>query len=161
MALNESHDQIAKPKNRPGTADNAADNTADNAADNAEVGSADIAKGRSMTAKKKADEKSFWGKMLSAYKVKRILEKRGFDAEAFRRDYEADTNRGPRKASRPSDREIASVDGFLKSGDYVGFMHDLSTKSRPKADAVLRRVVAWKGQGGVKTIRRRANSRDE
>ncbi len=114
-----------------------------------------------MVAKKKAREKDFWSKMLSAYKVKRILEKRGFDAEAFRRDYESDTNRGPRKASKPTDREIASVENFLKSGDYAAFMTELTTKSRPKADSVLRRVVSWKGQGGVKTIRRRGATREE
>jgi hypothetical protein len=108
-----------------------------------------------MTAKKKSSDKDFWSKMLSAYKVKRILEKRGFDADAFRRDYEADTNRGPRKAAKPTDREINAVESFLKSGDYPGFLTSLGTKSRPKADAVLRRVVAWKGQGGVKSVRRR------
>ncbi len=109
-----------------------------------------------MTAKKQASQKNFWSKMLSAHKVKRILEKRGFDSEAFRRDYESDTDRGPRKASKPSDSEINAVENFLKTGDYPQFMTQLSTKSRPKADAAIRRVVAWKGQGGVKTIRRRS-----
>ena len=109
-----------------------------------------------MAAKKKASGKDFWGKMLSAHKVKRILEKRGFDSEAFRRDYETDTNRGPRKAARPSDREINSVEAFLKSGDYPGLLTSLGTKSRPKADAAIRRVVTWKGQGGVKAIRRKS-----
>lgn len=102
--------------------------------------------------------KDFWGKMLSAQKVKRILEKRGFDAEAFRRDYESDTNRGPRRATRPSDKEVNSVEGFLKTGDYHALMVALGTKSRPKADAAIRRVVAWKGQGGVKTVRRSGRS---
>lgn len=109
-----------------------------------------------MAAKKKASGKDFWGKMLSAHKVKRILEKRGFDSEAFRRDYETDSNRGPRKAARPSDREINSVEAFLKSGDYPGLLTSLGTKSRPKADAAIRRVVTWKGQGGVKAIRRKS-----
>ena len=109
-----------------------------------------------MTAKKQSSQKDFWSKMLSAHKVKRILEKRGFDADAFKRDYESDTDRGPRKASKPSEGEINAVEGFLKSGDYPKFMTQLGTKSRPKADAAIRRVVAWKGQGGVKTIRRRA-----
>jgi hypothetical protein len=109
-----------------------------------------------MTAKKQATQKDFWSKMLSAHKVKRILEKRGFDADAFKRDYEADTDRGPRKASRPSEGEINAVEGFLKSGDYPQFMTHLGTKSRPKADAAIRRVVAWKGQGGVKATRRRS-----
>lgn len=109
-----------------------------------------------MAARKKAGKKDFWSKMLSAHKVKRILEKRGFDADAFRRDYESDTNRGPRRATRPSDREVNSVEGFLKTGDYQGLMSALGTQSRPKADAAIRRVVAWKGQGGGKPVKRRA-----
>lgn len=109
-------------------------------------------------AKKKLGAKNFWSKMLSAHKVKRILQKRGFDTEAFRRDYETDTNRGPRKASRPSDREISSVEAFLKSGDYPGLLSSLGTKSRPKADAAIRRVVTWKGQASAKAVRRRAAS---
>jgi len=100
--------------------------------------------------------KDFWTKMLSAAKVKRILEKRGFDPDAFRKDYLADTNRGPRKASKPTDKEINAVEAFLKSGDYDGYLRALETKSRPKADSALRRVVAWRSQGGVKTIRRKA-----
>ena len=109
-----------------------------------------------MAAKKAGSGKNFWTKMLSAQKVKRILEKRGVDVEAFRRDYESDTNRGPRRASRPSDKEINSVEAFLKTGNYEGLMTALGTKSRPKADAAIRRVVAWKGQGGVKTTRRKS-----
>ncbi len=111
-----------------------------------------------MAGKGKASKKDFWDKMLSAHKVKRILEKRGFDAEAFRRDYETDSNRGPRKASRPSDREISAVEAFLKSGNYPGLLSSLGTGSRPKADAAIRRVVTWKGQGGVKTARRKSGS---
>ena len=38
----------------------------------------------------------FWSNVLSAPKVRRILLNRGVDPEAFRRDYEADTTRGPR-----------------------------------------------------------------
>ena len=113
-----------------------------------------------MAVKRKPSEKSFWSRMLSAHKVKRILEKRGFDPEAFRRDYETDTARGPRNAARPSEKDLNAVEGFLKTGDYSAYMQSLGTKSRPKADSVLRRVVAWKGQGGVKTVRRKA-SRDD
>ncbi len=108
-----------------------------------------------MAGKRKASAKDFWSKMLSAQKVKRILEKRGWDAEAFRKDYESDTNRGPRRATRPSDREINAVEAFLKSGDYPQLLSALSTRSRPKADAAIRRVVAWKGQGGTKPARRK------
>jgi hypothetical protein len=106
-----------------------------------------------MTARRTTKE--FWTKMLSAAKVKRILDNRGFDPEAFRRDYEADTNRGPRKTAKPSEKEINAVEGFLKTGDYTAYLKALDSKSRPKADSALRRVVAWKGQGGVKTIRRK------
>lgn len=109
-----------------------------------------------MAAKGSSSGKNFWTKMLSAQKVKRILEKRGLDPESFRKSYESDTNRGPRRASRPSDKEVNSVEAFLKTGDYPGLMTSLGTKSRPKADAAIRRVVAWKGQGGVKKRRRKS-----
>ncbi len=108
-----------------------------------------------MTARKKGSEKDFWSKMLSGRKVKRILAKRGFDAEAFRKDYEADRNRASRKSPRPTEKEIDGVEAFMKSGDYDQFLKALGTSSRPKADSALRRVVAWKSRGGVKTIRRR------
>ncbi len=110
-----------------------------------------------MAGKRKASGKDFWSKMLSAQKVKRILEKRGVDADAFRKEYESDTNRGPRRASRPSDREVNAVEAFLKSGDYPQLLSALNTKSRPKADAAIRRVVAWKGQGGAKPGRKRGS----
>ena len=109
-----------------------------------------------VAAKGSSSGKNFWTKMLSAQKVKRILEKRGLDPESFRKNYESDTNRGPRRASRPSDKEVNSVEAFLKTGDYPGLMTSLGTKSRPKADAAIRRVVAWKGQGGVKKRRRKS-----
>lgn len=110
-----------------------------------------------MAARKKTSEKDFWSKMLSGNKVKRILEKRGFDSEAFRKDYEADNNRAPRQSARPTDKEIDGVESFMKSGNYEEFLQALGTKSRPKADSALRRVVAWKSSGGVKSIRRRAS----
>ena len=109
-----------------------------------------------MAAKGSSSGNKFWTKMLSAQKVKRILEKRGIDPESFRKNYESDTNRGPRRASRPTDKEVNSVEAFLKTGDYPGLMTSLGTKSRPKADAAIRRVVAWKGQGGVKKRRRKS-----
>ncbi len=109
-----------------------------------------------VAAKGSSSGKNFWTKMLSAQKVKRILEKRGLDPESFRKNYESDTNRGPRRASRPSDKEVNSVEAFLKTGDYPGLMTSLGTKSRPKADAAIRRVVAWKGQGGVKKRQRKS-----
>ena len=71
-----------------------------------------------------------------------------------RRDYEADTQRGPRKAAKPSDKEIDAAELFAKTGDYGSFLKALGTHSRTKADSSLRRVIAWKGQGGVKSIRR-------
>ena len=42
-----------------------------------------------MITQESRDSGEFWGKILSAAKVKRVLRKRGFDPEAFRRDYEA------------------------------------------------------------------------
>ena len=109
-----------------------------------------------MAAKGSSSGKNFWTKMLSAQKVKRILEKRGLDPESFRKNYESDTNRGPRRASRPSDKEVNSVEAFLKTGDYPGLMTSRGTKSRPKADAAIRRVVACKGQCGVKKRSRKS-----
>jgi hypothetical protein len=112
-----------------------------------------------MTASRTAQDKDFWTKMLSASKVKRILEKRGFDAEAFKRDYLSDRNRGPRRTQRPSDREIDAVEAFLKDGRYDSLLDALDTESRPRADSALRRVMAWKAQGGVKHIRRARGAR--
>ncbi len=97
----------------------------------------------------------FWNKVLSAAKVKRILEKRGFDPEAFRRDYEADTSRGPRMPKRPSRIEIDSVEAFQKTGDFEGLKVALGTKSAAVANSALRRVLQFKARGGVKTVRRR------
>lgn len=104
--------------------------------------------------------KPFWNRMLSAWKVKRILESHGFDTEGFRRDYEADTHRGPRRPGRPPAQEISAVEEFLKSGDYQLFMTSLGTDSRPKADSALRRVVEWKGQDAAQPSRRREPASD-
>jgi hypothetical protein len=110
-----------------------------------------------MTAQKSG--KDFWTKMLSAAKVKRILESRGFDVDAFRKDYLADTNRGPRKATKPTDQEISAVESFLKNGDYEAYLVALDTTSRPKADSALRRVVAWQSQNSsTKSSSRRKTS---
>ena len=85
---------------------------------------------------KSADE--FWSKVLSAPKVKRILERRGFSAEAFRKDYEADTSRGPRSPKKPTRTEIDAVEAFQESGDFEAMKSALGT---------------------VKTIRRRSAER--
>jgi hypothetical protein len=71
-----------------------------------------------MTTEESRDPGEFWGKILSAAKVKRVLRKRGFDPEAFRRDYEADTSRGPRGPKRPSKTEMDAVGAFQKTGDF-------------------------------------------
>ena len=71
-----------------------------------------------MTTQESKDPGEFWGKVLSASKVKRVLRKRGFDPEAFRRDYEADTSRGPRGPKRPSKTEMDAVGAFQKTGDF-------------------------------------------
>ena len=44
------------------------------------------------TGQKSSEE--FWSKVLSAPKVRRILENRGFSPDGFRKDYEADTSLG-------------------------------------------------------------------
>lgn len=114
-----------------------------------------------MSAKRTAGKKSpeeFWSKVLAGPKVKRILEKRGFSPEAFQRDYEADTSRGPRSPKRPSRIQIDAVEAFQKSGDFEALKEALNTKSSAVANSALRRVVQFKALGGVKTVRRRSGA---
>jgi len=114
-----------------------------------------------MSARKKAGTKTpeeFWSKVLAAPKVKRILEKRGFDAEAFRRDYEADTSRGPRAPKRPSKQEMDAVEAFQRTGDFDALKESLGTRSTAVANTALRRVLQFKALGGVKTVRRPGGS---
>jgi len=111
-----------------------------------------------MAARRKLEDKSpeeFWAKVLSAPKVKRILEKRGFNAEAFRKDYEADTSRGPRAPKRPSKEQMDAVEAFQQTGDFENLKVALGTRSASVANSALRRVLQYKAQGGVKTVRRR------
>lgn len=100
----------------------------------------------------------FWGSVLSGPKVKRILEQRGFSPEAFRRDYEADNSRAPRRVRAPSRAEIDAVEAFQKSGDFEQLKRTLQTRSASVANAALRRVVQYQARGGVKTIRRRSTA---
>ena len=114
-----------------------------------------------MTAHKRSGRKSpeeFWSKVLAAPKVKRILEKRGFDPEAFRRDYEADTTRGPRVPKRPTKQEMDAVEAFQRLGDFEALKLSLGTQSAAVANSALRRVLQFKALGGVKTVRRRSVS---
>jgi hypothetical protein len=114
-----------------------------------------------MAAQRGAGKKSpeeFWSKVLAAPKVKRILEKRGFDPEAFRRDYEADTSRGPRAPKRPTKPEMDAVEAFQRTGDFDALKVALDTESAAVANSALRRVLQFKALGGVKTVRRRAGS---
>ena len=113
-----------------------------------------------MAARKKKSPAEFWSKVLAGPKVKRTLEKRGFDTEAFRRDYEADTSRGPRAPKRPSKQEIDAVEAFQRSGDFDEFKGSLGTKSAAVANTALRRVTQFKALGGVKTVRRRGGPAD-
>jgi hypothetical protein len=109
------------------------------------------------TGGRKAPEE-FWSKVLAAPKVKRILEKRGFNPEAFQRDYEADTSRGPRVPKRPARNQIDAVEAFQQSGDFDALKSALSTESSAVANSTLRRVVQFKALGGVKTVRRRSDA---
>jgi hypothetical protein len=108
-----------------------------------------------VTARKSKDPADFWARVLSAAKVKRVLQKRGFDPEAFRRDYEADTSRGPRVPKRPSKLELDAVETFQRTGDFEALKRGLGTRSSAVANSSLRRVVQFQALGGVKTIRRR------
>jgi len=100
----------------------------------------------------------FWSKVLAGPKVKRILEKRGFSPEAFQRDYEADTSRGPRSPKRPTRNQIDAVEAFQRSGDFEALKRALSTESSAVANSTLRRVVQFTALGGVKTVRRQPSA---
>ncbi len=106
------------------------------------------------TGQKSSDE--FWSKVLSAPKVRRILENRGFSPEGFRKDYEADTSRGPRSPKQPNRAEMDAVEMFQETGDFEALKVALTTKSAAVANSALRRVLQFKAKGGVKTIRRRS-----
>jgi len=108
-----------------------------------------------MTTQNSKDPDEFWSKVLSAAKVRRILRKRGFDPEAFRRDYEADASRGPRGPKRPSKTEMDAVEAFQKTGDFDALKRALGTTSVAAANSALRRVVQFRAPGGLKTLRRR------
>lgn len=105
---------------------------------------------------KSADE--FWSKVLSAPKVKRILERQGISPEGFRREYEADTSRSARRPRIPTRQQIDAVEAFQRSGDFEHLKQALGTRSSAVANSALRRVLQYKAQGGVKTIRRRSAS---
>jgi hypothetical protein len=113
-----------------------------------------------MPVQRKAEKtpEEFWSKVLSAPKVKRILEKRGFSADGFRKDYEADTSRGPRAPKKPSKAQMDAVEAFQQTGDFEGLKLALATRSAAVANSALRRVLQYKARGGVKTIRRRGDS---
>jgi hypothetical protein len=114
-----------------------------------------------MAAHKRSGRKTpeeFWSKVLAAPKVKRILEKRGFDPEAFRRDYEADTSRGPRSPKRPNKQQMDAVEAFQRTGDFEALKVTLGTERAAVANSALRRVLQFKALGGVKTVRRRGGS---
>jgi hypothetical protein len=114
-----------------------------------------------MAAQRKSGKKTpeeFWSKVLAAPKVKRILEKRGFDPEAFRRDYEADTSRGPRAPKRPTMQQMDAVETFQRTGDFDALKRSLATESAAVANSALRRVLQFKALGGVKSVRRRSGS---
>ncbi len=105
---------------------------------------------------KSSDE--FWSKVLSAPKVKRILERQGMSPEGFRREYEADNSRRARKPRAPSRQQIDAVEAFQRSGDFERLKQALGTQRSAVANSALRRVLQYKAQGGVKTIRRRSAS---
>ena len=108
----------------------------------------------------KQTDKDFWEKPLSASKVKRILEKRGFNAAAFRKDYEEDTSRGSRQANRPpAKQEIDAVEAFQKTGDVEALKEKLGVKTPSAALNKVSRVSKWKSEGGVKSVIRKGGAR--
>ncbi len=95
----------------------------------------------------------FWDKPLSGQKVKRILQRRGFDANAFKKDYLEDRSRVS-KITAPSAKTWDTVEVFQKDGDLDALMEKLDLKTPAAANNVIRRVIQYKAQGGKKVIRR-------
>lgn len=120
------------------------------ALDGADPGGAARGRGRGESNQRMAAKKSrakadpdFWTKMLSASKVKRVLERRGFDPEAFRKDYESDNTRAPRSSLRPSAREIEAVAEYQRDWDVKALMARLNVKTKASALVVVDRVMRW------------------
>lgn len=91
--------------------------------------------------------KDFWDRPLSSRKVKRVLIRMGVNPITFKRGYESDHQKGTRKLRRPANREIVATEKFFIDGNYRALMDALDTTSRPKLDAILRRVMVWKSTG--------------
>lgn len=104
---------------------------------------------------------TFWeeSRLLSSAKVKRILEKRGFDPNAFARDYLEDRSRAPRGANRaPTKAQIDAVKAFLKEGDVEQLKERLRVKTPAAALNVVAAVNKYLSEGGVVAIRRAKSS---
>jgi hypothetical protein len=101
-------------------------------------------KARVPAAREGRPEADFWKRLLSATKVRRILERTGADPEAFRKAYLADASRGAgTRFRRPSDAEVAAVEAFLASGDLDALRRALGADTA-KANVAIARVVKWK-----------------
>ena len=106
----------------------------------------------------KLEVTEFWeeSRLLSSNKVKRILKQRGFDTNAFAKDYIEDTSRASRGADRPpSAKQIEAVEIFLKDGNVDFLKANLDLKTSAAALNMVSRVQSYLASGGQKTIRRR------
>ena len=104
----------------------------------------------------KLEVTEFWeeSRLLSSNKVKRILKQRGFDTNAFAKDYIEDTSRGTRADRPPSAQQIEAVEIFLKDGDAENLKENLELKTSAAALNMVSRVQSYLASGGQKTIRR-------
>ncbi len=83
--------------------------------------------------------------MWSRRKVLRIAESFGADPIEFEKRYRDDTSRrAPLK--EPSKEEIAAIEAWEKDHNFKALLRALGTRSRPKANNVIVRVLEWKAR---------------
>lgn len=104
-------------------------------------------------ARKSSSNQDFWSRMLSASKVRRVLERRGFSPEAFVKDYLEDHSRAPRGLRRPEKREIDAVAQYHRDWDINGLMARLRVKTKTSALTTVDRVMRWQARTGTKKAR--------
>ena len=99
-------------------------------------------RGKLMAAKKRTRKKKsagkkksqdFWDKLLSASKVKRILEAMDVNPAQFQKKYEGDTSRGPTGPRELTEKQLSAIKAFQKSGDVEALMKGTGKKSKQSA----------------------------
>jgi hypothetical protein len=87
-------------------------------------------------------------------KLRRVLERMGVDFDAVKAAYEAEPGQRRGRGQVPSEREIAAVEEFMRTGDLGRVQSTLGIRSPQTAHAVVARVVAFKARGGGAERRR-------